>query len=150
MCVLFGKREAEKARVEAEKVRVAKQKADDEAAERVKQLAAAKKREEEKAAYAEAHDESGPITAAQHFVKTHLKAPSSASFPWLNKEYKIDRGLDGKCSVSGSVEAINSFNAKLRTTWSVDMKKVGDQWQLDLNQHRATDNSYLIFRGWHR
>ncbi|AMV26277.1 hypothetical protein VT84_17905 [Gemmata sp. SH-PL17] len=70
------------------------------------------------------------ITMAQNFVKERLKSPSSASFPWGSDEYRATRASDGTWSVSGWVEAVNRFNAKLRVRWSVEMKREGTYWKL--------------------
>ena len=68
--------------------------------------------------------------AAREFVKQRLKAPSSASF--LKDTAAVIEGgpTTYRYSVSGSVDAKNSFGAKIRTPYScVVMKKAGgDRW----------------------
>ena len=66
------------------------------------------------------------LANAQAIVKDHLKGPSSAKFPALFDEYNfIDQGSSSKhygyetYRISGSVEAINSFNAMLKSNWVV-------------------------------
>lgn len=75
-------------------------------------------------------DKAMAITMAQHFVKDGLKSPSSASFPWSFNEYSVSQGANGRWSVSGYVDAANSFNAKIRTRWSVEMRRIGTDWEL--------------------
>ena len=70
------------------------------------------------------------ITMAQNFVKDRLKSPSSASFPWGFNEYQTTRSSDGTWRVSGWVESVNSFNAKVRVSWSVEIKREGTSWKL--------------------
>ena len=70
------------------------------------------------------------ITMAQAFVKERLKSPSSASFPWSYDEYRATKGIGGEWSVSGYVDAVNGFNANLRTHWSVQMSDEGANWRL--------------------
>jgi hypothetical protein len=69
------------------------------------------------------------ITMAQAFVKERLKSPSSASFPWSYDEYRVSN-IGGEWSVSGYVDAVNGFNANLRTRWSLRMRDEGDNWRL--------------------
>ena len=62
------------------------------------------------------------ISIMQEKVKEQLKSPSSADFPWLPSEYKIEyvgESEDGlyQYTVTSYVDAINSFNAKLRTNY---------------------------------
>jgi hypothetical protein len=75
-------------------------------------------------------DKAIPITMAQDFVKARLKSPSSASFPWSFDKYQVTEGQDGHWSVSGYVDATNSFNAHVRTRWSVEMTASGSNWEL--------------------
>jgi hypothetical protein len=72
---------------------------------------------------------SWPITMAQAFVKERLKSPTSASFPWSFDEYRVSN-IGNEWSVSGYVDAINGFNANLRTHWSLRMRDEGDNWRL--------------------
>jgi hypothetical protein len=70
------------------------------------------------------------ITMAQGFVKEHLKSPTSASFAWSFDEYEVNQFVGGTWSVSGYVDAVNGFNANLRTRWIVKMKDEGTNWRL--------------------
>ena len=70
------------------------------------------------------------ITMAKSFVRDHLKSPSSASFPWSFDEYQASSSLGGKWTVSGYVDAVNGFNANIRTPWSLEMKDEGRSWRL--------------------
>ena len=70
------------------------------------------------------------ITMAQAFVKERLKSPSSASFPWSYDECRMTKGFGGEWSVSGYVDAVNGYNANLRTHWSLRMRAEGDNWRL--------------------
>jgi hypothetical protein len=60
------------------------------------------------------------IAACEHFVSEDLKAPSSADFPL----YRDDRVTNiGKVyTVSGYVDAENSFGAKLRLNYTCTVK----------------------------
>jgi hypothetical protein len=69
----------------------------------------------------------GACSKAQEAVRAALKAPSSAEFPscgWSMSEYEI-RGNDDRSqfSVTGYVDAQNSFGAKLRNKFVVLLKK---------------------------
>ena len=70
------------------------------------------------------------ITMAQAFVKERLKSPASASFPWSYDEYRVAKGIGSEWTVSGYVDAVNGFNANLRTRWSLRMRDEGDDWRL--------------------
>jgi hypothetical protein len=69
------------------------------------------------------------ITMAQAFVKERLKSPSSASFPWSYDEYRVSH-IGSEWCVSGYVDAVNGFNANLRTRWSLRMRDEGEDWRL--------------------
>jgi hypothetical protein len=59
-------------------------------------------------------------------VKDKLKAPSTASFA----SSKADKLNEKEWSVSGTVDAQNTFGAKLRTRWRCKAKYAGDgQWE---------------------
>lgn len=45
-----------------------------------------------------ADDEDMAIVMAQKFVTQQLKAPASASFPWSNSEYTVERNAAGNWS----------------------------------------------------
>lgn len=67
------------------------------------------------------------ITIAQEAVKKQLKAPSTAKFPWGSDEYNIkevasnDDGFN-EYYISGYVDAENSFGAKIRTRFIVNLE----------------------------
>jgi hypothetical protein len=69
------------------------------------------------------------VTMAQAFVKERLKSPASASFPWSFDEYRVSN-IGKEWSVSGYVDATNSFNANIRTHWSLRMRDEGENWRL--------------------
>ena len=58
------------------------------------------------------------IAIAEQFVKSALKSPSSAKFPWDYNEYKISKS-NGNWVVSGYVDASNSFGAVIRSRFDV-------------------------------
>jgi hypothetical protein len=71
------------------------------------------------------------LTMAQGFVKDSLKSPSSASFPWDVNEYRVSSSDGIEWTVSGYVDAQNSFGAQIRNKWTVDMKHgPNGGWQL--------------------
>jgi hypothetical protein len=61
--------------------------------------------------------ETSAYLTAEDAVKSQLKAPSTASFPWYNDSFVTDNG-DGTYTVSAYVDAENSFGAKIRSNWS--------------------------------
>ena len=74
------------------------------------------------------------VANIQEEVKEQLKSPDSADFPWSFSEYNIEyfgESEDGfhQYTVASYVDAINSFNAKLRKNYygviyvSKDLKK---------------------------
>lgn len=71
------------------------------------------------------------ITIAQDEVKSKLKAPSTAKFPWGFSEYNIKEvasKTDGfnEYYVDGYVDAENSFGAKIRTRFIVKLELSDD------------------------
>lgn len=64
--------------------------------------------------------------ACENFVKDRLKAPSTAKF---SGESVSDDGT-GRYTVTGSVDAQNSFGAMLRDHYSCLMRLDGDNWEL--------------------
>jgi hypothetical protein len=63
--------------------------------------------------------------ACQGFVKERLKAPATADFSGEAVT------VDGKTySVTGDVDAENSFGAKLRMTYTCVVTDAGDEWRL--------------------
>ena len=63
------------------------------------------------------------MTAAQLFVERHLKAPSTAEFPWGIDEYSIASLGDGRWKVSSYVDAQNGFGAMVRSRWNVTLRE---------------------------
>ncbi|MBA1335827.1 MAG: hypothetical protein HPY66_1645 [Firmicutes bacterium] len=62
---------------------------------------------------------------AQDAVKSALKAPSTAKFPWYDESY-ITPLSDGRFLVKAYVDAENSFGAKIRTNFSVKIRIKGE------------------------
>ena len=71
-----------------------------------------------------------PKAYAEQFIKKDLKNPRSAKFSGITETREI---ATGKCTfrVTGWVEATNSFNATLRQTYIVEIKRLpNDKWEL--------------------
>jgi ribosomal protein S27AE len=68
--------------------------------------------------------------SCQEFVEKRLKAPSSADFPFFDKNFVTDLG-GGAFHVQAYVDAQNSFGAKLRSDFTCDVHDTGDTWYLD-------------------
>jgi hypothetical protein len=69
--------------------------------------------------------------ASQKFVKNRLKAPSTAKFPWFSEVVVKDLG-GGRFSVSGYVDAQNSFGAQIRTNYTCVLKGADElNWTLE-------------------
>ncbi|HBJ1648887.1 TPA: hypothetical protein LA462_003463 [Clostridium botulinum] len=71
------------------------------------------------------------ITNSQEIVKNNLKAPKSAKFPWGFDQYSItecDSTTDGFKGyiVMGYVDAVNSFNAEIRSDFAVQIEMSDD------------------------
>jgi hypothetical protein len=64
--------------------------------------------------------------ACKHFVEQRLKAPSTAGFSGLSHS-----GSDTRWTVTGVVDAENSFGAKLRMDWTCQVHLVDGDWLLD-------------------
>jgi hypothetical protein len=76
-------------------------------------------------------DEHLILGAAQEGVRRILKSPSTASFPsrTLNRAaYAITAHSPDSCTVTGYVDAQNSFGATLRSNWTVDCERNGRFW----------------------
>ena len=70
---------------------------------------------------------------SQEFVKKKLKAPATAVFPWMSSEgVTIEQRARCEYRVSAYVDAENSFGAKLRNTYSVDLRyqSTDETWHL--------------------
>ncbi|NFO71964.1 hypothetical protein FDC51_17765 [Clostridium botulinum] len=79
------------------------------------------------------------ITTAQEVVKKNLKTPSTAKFPWSFGEYKIQESKSENedmiiYTVTGYVDAENSFSAKIRNNFIVKM-----ECKKDLSEYRVLD-----------
>ena len=60
---------------------------------------------------------------AKEIVKNSLKSPKSADFPWLMDD--IGFGKNGDIvAVQGYVDAMNSFEAQIRSQWTVEFKVI--------------------------
>lgn len=60
-------------------------------------------------------------SACQDWVKDKLKAPASAEFGG----HSVDGGEQGPWTITGWVDAQNSFGAKLRNTWTCTVRLDG-------------------------
>lgn len=68
---------------------------------------------------------------AEQFVEKRLKSPSSADFSWCSSDNVTKLG-DNRFRVSGSLDASNSFNVKLRSRYTVVIKYLGNnEWRLE-------------------
>ena len=79
--------------------------------------------------------DSGRIDAfvkSQTFMKRQLKAPSTASFPYItDSEVKVSHQGNGKFLVKAYVDAQNSFGAQIRTHYLCELQDKGDgTWSL--------------------
>jgi hypothetical protein len=77
-------------------------------------------------------DEAGAYVMAQEFVKRQLKAPATASFPWrTDADVKVTAIANCRLLVNGYVDAENSFGAKLRSPFIVELGPIGtgNEWQ---------------------
>lgn len=61
--------------------------------------------------------------ACQAWVKDGLKAPATAKFSGNGAT-----GSDGNWTITGTVDAENSFGALIRTTWTCNARVEGDDW----------------------
>lgn len=100
-----------------------------------RQAEAAERQEaKKKAAYEKACGPENSTLAyvmTQNVVATRLKAPSSASFPYITDVVSLPTG---GCvwSIIAYVDAQNSFGAMIRTPWSAKIKHYPDEgtWQV--------------------
>lgn len=60
-------------------------------------------------------------------VEKSLKAPTTATFQHY-KQFSAAKTEEGNYTVTGYVDAQNSFGAMVRTTFVCEMVRVGDQW----------------------
>lgn len=63
--------------------------------------------------------------ACKRSVERQLKAPSTADFSISS----VDEKSSNEWSVSGTVDAENSFGAKIRNSWTCIATKSGDSWR---------------------
>lgn len=64
------------------------------------------------------------------FVKSNLKAPSTAEFPYSNRAEIIATGIN-QWKVTAYVDSQNSFGAKIRTHYIATVRYIGnDEWEL--------------------
>lgn len=107
--------------------------------EDAKQTAEKKAKAEKEKKAKEEEKKSILITTSQEAVKKSLKAPSTAKFPWSFNEYNIkETNSENKDMtiyyVSGYVDAENSFGAKIRSNFIVEM-----ECTKDLSKYRVLD-----------
>lgn len=69
--------------------------------------------------------------AAEQEVKARLKSPSTAKFPTYNSATITKNG--NKYKISGYVDAENSFGAKVRVTFTVNIEKTGSNKYIVIN-----------------
>ncbi len=70
------------------------------------------------------HDETWARAEVHSIVSSHLKAPSTAKFPWPDEE-KVSRSGD-TWTVSGWVDAQNSFGAMIRSNYVVKITSTSE------------------------
>lgn len=70
--------------------------------------------------------ETGAYNACKKFVKDDLKAPSTASFA----DHTVSQDAT-TYTVTGGVDAENSFGAKIRNTYTCTVTDTGDSWHLE-------------------
>jgi len=61
--------------------------------------------------------------ACHAWIREELKAPSTAKFSGGGAI-----GTDGDWTITGAVDAENSFGATLRSTWTCNARVEGDDW----------------------
>lgn len=67
---------------------------------------------------------------AQIAVEHYLKAPSTADFAYMG-DAKITSNTDGIYTVISYVDSQNGFGAKIRTYFTINMRKNGNDWIAD-------------------
>lgn len=87
---------------------------------------------EQVAARSESEELKSAYYAGKGYIQKHLKAPSTAKWSsYYDEDSRTGRRNDitnGFYTV-GYVDAENSFGAKLRQTWRVDLIHDGDMWR---------------------
>ena len=61
--------------------------------------------------------------SAQRFIKSTLKSPSSANFPFMGAVEGTTYNGDSTFTVSSYVDAQNTFGVKIRSAWTVILKR---------------------------
>jgi hypothetical protein len=77
-------------------------------------------------------EETMAFIMCQKPVKSSLKSPSSAKFPYAHEQgvFSVHIG-DGEYAVKGYVDSQNGFGAQIRTGWTCQIKEnVNNTWQL--------------------
>ncbi|NFM25195.1 hypothetical protein FDB84_12300 [Clostridium sporogenes] len=111
----------------------------DSAKESVEKKAKAEKEKKAKEDAKKEDNKATLISTAKEVVKKNLKAPSTAKFPWSFGEYKIQESKSENkdmvvYTVSGYVDAENSYGAKLRNNFIVKL-----ECTKDLSKYRVLD-----------
>ena len=69
---------------------------------------------------------------AHQFVKSSMKAPRSAKFPWSADDHNVQHLGNGRYRVTSWVEGMNSFGAQLRVRYTAVIQDVGgEEWRLE-------------------
>ncbi len=74
----------------------------------------------------------GAAWACRDFVTNRLRAPATASWPWLDEE-KVTRAADGAFTVRSYVDAQNAYGANIRTRYTCVVRPPtsdGQSWSL--------------------
>ena len=76
----------------------------------------------------ECHDVAEAYVMSQQFVKTRLKAPSTASFPWItDSDVSVVATKNCHFIVHAWVDSQNSFGAMLRSTYKAELHMLPDK-----------------------
>jgi len=67
---------------------------------------------------------------SHNFVKSNLKSPKSANFPFNDYRYSISE--NNTIIIESYVDAKNSYNAEIRTNYRIELKFNGGDWA-DIN-----------------
>ena len=71
--------------------------------------------------------ESEAVVVCQNFVRKRLRAPSTADFPWLDRQVVRTRSA---FHVHSYVDSENMYGAKIRTSWDCTVSRQGQTWHL--------------------
>lgn len=74
-------------------------------------------------------DKTGACIMSNKFVEQQLVSPASAKFQKCYDQQIIYKG-DRTYYVNGYVDSQNGFGAMLRTSYSVEIQDLGEQWRL--------------------